>query len=308
MINKGTAAKYIVHVGLPKTATKFLQRCFFPSLDNIYYCDPRTTHKKFAEYCHLAGDFIFDASYARDLFNANLKLEGSNRTRVFSQEGLYGDPWHGGALIKRNCDRIAAIFENPHVVIVLRNQPDFLQSLYHHYIKSGGTETWKTFLCSQEHPLIISPDYFMYGSYIQYLINVFGKDRVTVLFYEDFKRDAVAYLNQWCDILGVKREWWDKSILDRRENPSLSPALVPVMRFLNKFTSSSKHPNLLLPRNFHGGVKKVMMRLSARLPHSGRPAIPQKAADEFLKDCHDSNRLLEEIVGRDLEPLGYHKA
>jgi hypothetical protein len=305
MLKKGKNSKYVIHVGLPKTATKFLQRRFFPSLENIFYCDTKTTHKKFADYFHLAGDLEFNASYASELFHENTKFESSNRTFLFSQEGLYGNPWYGGALMKRNADRIAAIFENPHIVIVLRNQPDLLQSLYQHYIKSGGTETWKSFLGSEQYPLIISPDFFKYGNYIQYLIDVFGKDHVWVLFYEDCKTDLAEYLNQFCDIIGLKRDSWDKSLLNCRENPSLSPFLLAAMRFANKLTSTSKHPHLLLPRNFHGAAKKVMMGLSAKLSRSDRPAIPKKAADEFLKDCHESNRLLEKIVGRDLGPLGY---
>jgi hypothetical protein len=305
MLEKGKTSKYVIHVGLPKTATKFLQKRFFPSLDKMFYCDTKTTHKKFADYLHLAGDFEFNASYANELFNENMNSESSNRTFVFSQEGLYGNPWDGSAQMKRNCDRIAAVFEYPHIVIVLRNQPDLLQSLYQHYIKSGGTETWKSFLGSQKHPLIISPAYFKYGDYVQYLINVFGKDHVWVLFYEDCKTDLAEYLNQFCDIIGLKRDCWDESLLNCRENPSLSPAFLAFMRFANKLASSSKHPHLLLPRNFHGAAKKVMMGLSAKLPRSGRTAIPRKAAEEFLKDCHESNRLLEKIVGRDLGPLGY---
>jgi hypothetical protein len=302
---KDVVIKYCIHIGLPKTGNKFLRRRFFPVLKNIYYCEVETAFKEFMTYFRQTGDLEFDVPHARRILDGNADASKNSLVHVLSDDVFSAFPWNGAVLRRRNCDRIAAVFEDPHIVIVLRNQFDMLQSHYLQYIREGATDTWKTFLCPEKHSLVWARDYLKYGNYVKYLIDIFGRDRVTVLFYEDFKRDSIAYLYQWCDILEVQRDCWDKSILDYRENTSLSAGLVPVMRFINKFTSSSKHPNLLLPKNFHGGAKKVMIRLSAKLPRSGRTAIPRKVAEEFLKDCHESNRLLEEIVGRDLGSLGY---
>src|SRR3972149_8262533 len=285
MINKGTTAKYIVHVGLPKTANNFLKERFFPTLKDLCFCDIKTTHKNFMDYFYFVGDFEFDPSYARRLLRESSNPANAGLPHVLSSEGFSGTPWNGAILRKRNFDRIAHIFENPHIVIVLRNQADMLQSLYLHYIKHGATVPWRAFLRDQKHNLVWARDYLKYGYQVKYLIDIFGKDRVTVLFYEDFRGQPIGYLNQWCDILGVQRDCWETSILSHRDNPSISPAFVPLMRFVSKLTSSSKHPYLLLPRSLHGPFWKLMTRLSAKLPRSwSRRVIPKDAADEFLKD------------------------
>lgn len=309
MTKKGTTVEYFIHVGLPKTANNFLKERFFPTLKDLCLCDIKRSHKRFMDYFYFASDFEFDPSYARQLLRECSDPANAGSPHVISSEGFSGTPWNGAILRKRNFDRIAGIFEYPHIVVVLRNQADMLQSHYLHYIKHGATVPWRVFLRDQRHNLVWARDYLKYGYQVKYLIDIFGQDRVSVLFYEDFRREPIEYLNQWCDILGVERDSWDTSILNHRDNPSISPAFVPLVRFVSKLTSSSKHPYLLLPRSLHAPFWKLMTRLSAKLPRrKSSRAIPKDAADEFLKDCCDSNRLLEQIVGRDLEPLGYRKA
>ena len=309
MIKEKKTAKYIIHVGIHKTATTFLQRRFLPRLEGVRYCPMRETHEDFLNYVLSVDDLEFSVSRARRLFEKNFQLSKRGGPILLSDEQFYGSPWDGGASRKTICDRLASVFPGAHIVVVLRNQPDLLQSLYLQYIKTGGSAHWSTFLKSRRHPLIISDAYFKYGNYIAYLMETFGNERVTVLLYEDLKYDPAGYLNRWCNILGIGQNSWDEAILQYRENSSLSPTFVPVMRFMNKFASSTRQPYLLLPRWFHSQYsqyRRFKINCSGILPSKpDSEPIPTHAVEEFLKDCHESNRLLEQLINRDLGGLGY---
>jgi hypothetical protein len=266
----------------------------------------RNTYKHFLQYVLYVDDLEFKASKAREVLNQHLELPELDGPIVVSDEQFYGSPWDGCALRKRNSDRIAAIFPDAQIVVVLRNQRDVLQSLYLQYIKTGGSAHWGDFLKSKAHPLVTSCAYYKYGHYVNYLIDTFGKDRIKVLLYEDFELDPSGYLNQWCTILGIETNSWDKSILSYGDNPSISPSFVPVMRLTNKFTSSIRQPYLLLPRFSHKVTLKCMIKCSAFFRQKVRKwLIPVGAVEAFLVDCHESNRLLEQLINRDLGGLGY---
>lgn len=298
--------KYVIHVGIHKTASTFLQRRFFPAIKGIRFCEGQRTHKRFMRYLIDTDDLEFSQFTAMELFENDSASVAPAPATLLSDEQLYGSAWDGCALRKRICDRLVTLFPEAQIVVVLRNQFDLLQSLYLQYVKTGGSAHWRDFLHAKVHPLIISDAYFKYGNYIAYLMKLFGNDRVTVLLYEDLKSDPIAYLNRWCDILGVEQNSWDQSILRCKENRSISPLVVPMMRFVNKFISSRRQPYLLLPRQLHPVFMKCMIICSNMLPqNSDTSFIPNRAAQEFLADCYESSRRLEQLIDRDLRGLGY---
>lgn len=93
-----------------------------PALPEV--TDLRTTHKRFMGYIFNVDDFEFNAALAQKLFSEDLRLSKCGGPIVLSDEQFYCSPWDGCALRKRNCDRIASVFSDAHIVIVLRNQPD----------------------------------------------------------------------------------------------------------------------------------------------------------------------------------------
>jgi len=295
-----------VHMGIHKTGSTFMQRHFFPLLAGARYLPLRTTHRDFLRYLLYADDFVFTGATARDMLLANLGCTEPTDAFLLSDEQLYGSPWDGAALRRRNAERLAAALPGSRIVVVLRNQRALLQSLYLQYIKTGGSAHWSQFLAADRHPLITSISYYRFAEYLHYLFRLFGRQQVAVFLYEDFLSDATSYLNGWCDFLGLSRELWDRRILDRRENISLSPRAVPLMRLANKFTSSLRRPYSLFPRAAQIFSERALLKFSFKFRRDCRkPAIPIYAAEEFLRGCHDSNHLLEELLGRSLRGLGY---
>ena len=119
----------------------------------------------------------------------------------------------------------------------------------------------------------------------------------------------MSFLNHWCNILGVDVNSWDKNILKNKSNPSILPASVPIMRFTNKFISNPKQPFQLFPIFFFWQVRRLILLLNY-LPqglsnHTKKRAIPLEGVENFASVCHESNRLLEKLINRDLRSIGY---
>jgi len=295
----------VVHVGLHKTGSSFLQRHFFPKLPGVQYVDRAASHE-FMVYLRWQDDFVYAVSEAREVFEACRGEKRPGALVLLSDEQYYGMPYHGCMLRRRNVDRLAGVFPGLRVVVVLRNPRDMLESLYLQYVKTGGSASWRQFLQFRRESLFVSNAYFQYGYYVRYLQQKFGRGRVVVLFYEDFRSDPAGFLDTWCQLLGVAPGSWDRALLGVRANPSIAPAVIPVMRLLNKFTCSPKQPFQVLPQVCYRAYRRLILMFSKRLLRRvGKRAIPREAAEEFLAPCRESNRLLQELVGRDLRSLGY---
>ena len=293
-----------IHLGIHKTASTFLQNRFFPILSEIKYCNLRKDYNNFLEYFLSRDDLEFCPQQARNLLCNGINL--SDKKVLISDEQFYGNVWDGCALRNRHCTRLNETFSEATIIIVFRNQVDLLESLYLQYIKTGGSAHWTEFLKANKHPLILSTAYFKFGEYAANLIKLFGKDKVKILLYEDMKSQPVEYLNCWCTFLGVNDNTWDKKIIKKRDNFSLSPAFVNLMRFGNKFISSIRQPYLLVPIAFHDFYNRFFMKLSIFFPsRSNEAIIPHSACQKYLADCQASNKLLENIMHRDLSELGY---
>lgn len=78
------------------------------------------------------------------------------------------------------------------------------------------------------------------------------------------------------------------------------------MRFTNKFMGSARQPNLLISRRCYDRFRWVLIACSNLLSRSlDMRHIPINAIEDFLVNCHESNRLLEKLSGRDLVGFGY---
>lgn len=290
----------VVHLGLHKTATTFLQTRFFPGLAGIRYVPLRTGRPAFLDAVLRADALEFDPARAL----AALDPPAGDGPVVISDEQFYGLVWNGAEARGTTAERLARIFPGGRVILVLRNQPEQLQSLYLQYVKTGGTASPADFLSSKRHPLRLSPAYFRYASYVEHLRRLFGEPNVCVLLYEDMRADQEAFLGRLCEFLGVPDSGWDRGILGVRENVSLSSRLVTVMRLVNRLASSERNPFQLLPFRVQHTSRRALVRLSTRLPPGG-PAIPVASAVGFLAECAADNRRLADLLGRDLEALGY---
>lgn len=92
------------------------------------------------------------------------------------------------------------------IIMVLRNQPDLMHSIYREWILSGVFFTyndfWRAMLENSHRSLIATLDFAqMYALYC----NLFGQDNVLVLPLERLRLDQSGFLGEICDHLDISR-------------------------------------------------------------------------------------------------------
>ena len=296
----------IIHIGLHKTATTFLQKEFFPLHGKASgYIDARKQLRRFLDYILYSHDFEFDPQQAISIFKRESRQAGAAGEKILlSDEQFCGSPWDNAVCRKSYFDRLNAVFSTAKFIIVLRNQEDMIRSLYLQYIKTGGTASWKAFLSHKKHPLSIGlKGYLDYGAYIKYMVESVGIERVGCFFYEDMKKTPIPFLETIASFSGFKIEDQDVlKIINRKKNPSVSDFWVGPMRFINIFFKTYRQPFLLLPRILHAGLVKLL----AQIPVSTqRVLIPENVISTFCETPKQKNSVIASFFNRDISQLGY---
>jgi len=204
----------IIHVGLHKTGTSFLQKEVFPNIKN-------------AE--------VF--GYANKVFNFKTKLS-DKKINIISEEGLSGNLHTKIKTVDRETitSRLHAVFPDAKIIVVFRNKEDWIKSLYSEYIKLGGYETfnyWKT--------EILDETCLNFDKYEKCLKKLF--DYVLVCRYEDLKNDTDVFIKNICDFICVKVPEYD----NKYRNIGLDDTAIRHWRKLNRWFKSVNNPDGLFP-------------------------------------------------------------
>ncbi|HOG73210.1 MAG TPA: hypothetical protein PK839_10525 [Tenuifilaceae bacterium] len=300
-------AKTILHIGYPKTATKWFQKKFYPKLNNIFFVKREEVFK------WLAFRNIFDYSPVNTLEH----LAGiANRKRlVICDEIILGGldiGFGSGEYVYMMANRLRETFCDASIVIFIRNQHDALESAYSHYIKAGGTYSVKNYLGISKkftRPFqnyhFFNSDLFQYSSIIGLYSKLFGRENVHVYLYEDFQSNIEVFINQFCTDFDLLP---DGELNFQPTNVRLPFFSIRLMRLFNHFTAKNtifKHYFFSLPR-FYRILQSGVRRLAGILPFN-RPFT-------FSSDIHSwiderfrmSNRQLSDWVDMDkLKDYGY---
>jgi hypothetical protein len=196
----------VVHVGLHKTATTFLQREIFPKLENVNFIKLNAGHP---------GDILY------------VELDDS-RINVISSESLSGYPFlvHDdvdAACRDRMAIRLNRIFPNARIIVGIRDKDDWLQSLYKQYFKTRPMNTEKTFL------EFFDEGYLDHEGYISLLRELFPE--VYVYRYEQLCDSPDDFVKGICDFIGVPVPDWSNV----RHNVSLSDGQERIFRAISGY-------------------------------------------------------------------------
>jgi len=211
--------KIVLYVGLPKTATTFFQTHLFPKLDRskIIY-NPDSLMRTVGSMLLCEKDPTIDQlnELHQDLLDLETKNQG--KTLLIVNEHMCYREWSPDP--QSGVPRTKIMFPKATIILTLRYQPDWLLSMYRHYMDVGGCLKIADFLnydnkfnrdCSKydfregSHP-IVSIDIFRanWAVLAQLFIGLYGEDRVNILFFEDFIRDKPAYTDALCEIIGIE--------------------------------------------------------------------------------------------------------
>jgi len=172
-----------IHIGLHKTASTFLQLEFFPNVEGLRLLNKYESDLFYKEFVN-KNEYEFDETDFLNKFNDAL-LYNSRERNIFaiSEENISGNIYTG-CMSKIMAQRLKKCFKGAHILIVIRNQLDYILSSYSNYVIHGGSKSIKQWIYGQETDFGLILKKVQYSHIVLEYIRLFGSDKVTVIPYE----------------------------------------------------------------------------------------------------------------------------
>jgi hypothetical protein len=247
--------RIVLHIGLHKTGTTFLQKKIFPNLSGwVLLTRPYTQQNKAFNCLQFADDTLYDPEAILAEID---RIPGSQI--IISDESLSGKPsnfhYINRSMIYR---RFAEAFPEAKVILVIRGQRDMLVSSYRNHIQTfpktylrAKDLIWQckrnyTFAEYQGNPLAptleetlyynnnydnFHLDGYHYYQQVKYLKSLFPDCHV--LLYEDLQADPEAYINRLESIIGGRVEGVSQINLRQRVRKGSSDKKLAAFRIRN---------------------------------------------------------------------------
>lgn len=318
-----TDAEVLVHVGLPKTGTTWLQDHLFANARLGFWGPaqhegtPKQQSKAFGRLLYLdaqkrlMGEDDFDAAAIQNQLSQVTVPDGL--VPVVSNERLSGHVLSNAfdrAMLAR---RIKDVFPRARIFLTIREQRSMILSSYFQYLKYGGWRSLDGFLdppCDGRQPAL-RLDVWNYERLAQLYFSQFGRECVLILPYEMFVRDPAEYVGRICDFTGVERA--QGLPYATRSNPRRAHIASYYFRWLTCINRSTS-ANGYFPRPFGRHVGKAIDRSvkvavgaitpaswEQKLENDFKARIETVVADRYRA----ANWRLAALTGLDLEGYGY---
>lgn len=286
----------IIHIGMPRTASTFLQQEFFPKVEDFQFYGVDTTQYSAAfQRLLYQDDSLFDKSEfektAAEIFSENAILSNE----LFTGQSLYLNVTNRS----RTAKRLHQFFPEAEIVLVLRNQVSLLQSLYAIGVYSGHTCKPEAFIrFSDEVSTVENPLYptfaeaentetYKYTPLVKLYQSLFTK--VHVLLFEDFKVDPTAFAERLSEILKIAPINISKP--QKKVNRSLSARQIKVTRGINRLKPilyRGEAGRLL----FGKSIQTIEHKLSGKESYRFSDALREKIVKTYAAD----NRELMDVL------------
>ena len=299
----------LLHIGYHKTGTTWLQERIFPDEGTgfAYVGDPRAVLTAFFH----VNPFDFDAETARKRLRPRVeRAESRGLVPVISHERLSGSPYAGGHDGRTSADRLAAVFPQARVFVVLREQRAMILSVYKQYVGFGGAASLGQFLdppSGVNRIPVFRYDFFEYHRLIGYYKRLFGAENVLALPYEVLRSRPGCFLGRLTDFLSLP----EIDPPSGRSNVSQSALSLAVKRRANRLlVRDALNPAPLLERP---GINRTLHRACRRLDELApadllkkhearwRDFVEQQVGDRYA----ESNALTSELIDVNLKDFGY---
>jgi len=313
----------LVHVGLPKTGTTWLQEHLFAN-PQLGFWGPdqneptaKQQTKSFGRLLYLdrhkrlMGEDDFDADAIRKQLAPIGVPDGL--VPVVSNERLSGHPLSNAfdrAMLAR---RVKAVFPQVRIFLCIREQRAMILSSYFQYLKYGGWQSLNGFLHPPSDGRLpaLQLDVWNYERMLRLYHAIFGPERVLVLPYEMFVRDPADYIGRICDFAGARTP--ERLPFETRSNPRRAHVASYYLRWLtciNRSTSANGYfPHPLGRKTGKFIDRSIKVAVGAMTPASWEKRLENdfKARIESAvgERYRESNERLAALTGLDLKSYGY---
>jgi hypothetical protein len=223
----------LIHIGYHKTATTWLQLFYFPHHPELALI---AGHDGLWQHLMSPHPLEFNPQLTQQLFQPLITQSlQTQQIPVLSAERLSGNPHAGGFDNKDMADRLKAVFPQAKILIVIRRQPDAILSNYKQYIRVGGICNLSDYLnppVDGRIPLFRLEN-FAYHHLAQYYAQLFGKDKVKIMLYEQFVQQPQQFIQKLSKFIGVTDNQTFPTT--QKVNTSMSDVGLILKRQINKW-------------------------------------------------------------------------
>lgn len=326
----------IVHTGLSKTGTTFLQKNVFPNL-NLYFEGAsymKTAQEELLRNLILLSSYIpnplhYDKSlqceFKNDLWNyINEKNINNFEKFLFSFESFSGCSLYEYKNQDENIELIKYLFGTPKIFFVFRKQTDWIESQYNQLFKNGNEFTWgglylqymnlneilgyKSGKFDKNNKYINICTLNWLNLYYKY-INNFGKENVLALPYELFKENPQKFLKTFYEFFNIEPFYPNnfEYINTRVKSTELQP-LSLIAAYKNITGKAPLKIRRIIEKN-EKGLVKILMKSQIKIPQK-RNLNKQKLSPnqkKIIMDIHKENNInLAKEIGIELSHYGYY--
>lgn len=297
----------LIHVGYHKTGTSWLQRHWFG--------DPARGFARVSTHDLRIPDpdpLCFDAEALRRGYAPRLAAaRAGGGVPVISSERLSGNPHSGGYDRKEIAERLARVFPQARILIVLREQRAAILSSWLQYVRVGGTCPLREYVFPEQDGRLpmFRIEHFFYDRLIALYQRLFGAPNVRVELYERLRDEPESFAASVARFAGV--EVPHDLPFQRRENRGLHALAIGLRRRLNPLLRRDSvngrspwcTPLLALPgRGLVAAVERLVPR---SLGEPWQRAWQRWLAERLEGVFRASNRETAALTGLDLERHGY---
>lgn len=283
----------VFHIGYPRCGSTWLQRRFFPRVANrVNLID------KYKETYISNKDDIF---YEQDAIKKEICDQiADDKINVYSSEALVGGSSRGN--FSRTCRRLKLISPNAHILIIIRNQIDLLESLYKYNIGYGYVHSEATFLgkfCQTNNLL----DILQFDKMIDCYRNEFENVHVE-LFECIFKEKDIRNLLKLCRV----DELEGSDLLFQKVNSGHDTAIsLQASLFMNRILATKLQglENLYLFPLWRHRLRKKIDVLANLIGFNSKYHFNEKSISMITKEFNSSNKKLQKLFNFDIRKYGY---
>jgi hypothetical protein len=309
----------LIHVGYPQAASTWLQQFLFRDREAGFRWLGKKREGHPVRQLVGAHPLDFDVHESRAQFEPLLeKARTAALLPVVSYERFAGHPFGGGHDSKEIADRLAAVFPEGRVLIVIREQRSVIASMYKNYVRAGGSASLRQLLepVVSKQARVPSFDfrYYEYDRLIRRYHALFGRDAVLVRAFEQFVDDPRTFV---ADILRFAGKPAGDEVIDRlrfevRKNTAEAAIRISAQRHIHRLAWRSElNQAPLLDSKLARAAARGAMRVAKTFP------LPQGLIDrselslrrtvgEIVGDRYAaSNRVTAELAGIDLARYGW---
>ncbi|WP_067560806.1 hypothetical protein [Halofilum ochraceum] len=207
-------SRIVIHIGLHKTATRFLQRAVFRQLDDEQFLvNPEPLFHDLRQAVRHPRDPDWAAAAKRAA--EKVRQEAGGRTLVLSDPSISGDMYSSHVDYQANLDLVSHLFPDARILYFVRRQSDWLQSAYRQSLVKGKGIPIERFLNFYDGDFRARVGRRVYGArtieamtlrfleiYRAYA-ECFGAESVYLFRQEDLRRSPDAVYARLAEALGI---------------------------------------------------------------------------------------------------------